>query len=113
MLKNRLAAAHQVSSRLFAAENAIDAAIQAAAELNAVMPMARTTASLSAVVGQDAVEAAARSFAILIKARREIVDAHDKLDTVKTQIGLREHNFGGGTQKVMGSRLSVVERDVA
>jgi hypothetical protein len=113
MLKNRLAAAHQVSNRLFAAEQAIDAAIQATAELNAVIPVARTTAHLSAIVGHDAVEAAARSFAVLVQARREIVDAHDKLDAVKKQIGLREHSFGGGPQKVMGTHLSIVERDVA
>ena len=56
MLKDRRAAAIKVAQSLFAAEEAIDAALARAAELNATMVTARTEAQLSALVGQDAFE---------------------------------------------------------
>ncbi len=113
MLKERLAAAHQVSDRLLAVELAIDAAISAAAELNAAMPMARTTARLSAMVGQAALVSAAQSLSTLVQARQQIVDAHGKLDSVKREIGLGERALGGGMLKPGAPLLAIVKDQVA
>lgn len=94
MLKNRQQAAQKVADRLFAVENAIDAAVRCAAELNASMPEARTDARLSAVVGQDALDQAAEAFALLVQARRAMVETHNKLEETRIRIGLREVSAG-------------------
>jgi len=112
MLKERREAAQKVADRLFAVENAIDVAIAMAAELNAAMPVARTDARLSAVVGHDAMKSAAASFASLIKARQKMVEAHHQLDATKDQIGLRVLGVGGGMEKPLlpsvGGHLTAV-----
>ena len=94
MLKNRQQAAQKVADRLFAVENAIDAAVRCAAELNAVMPEARSDAKLSAVVGQEALDQAAEAFALLVQARRAMVETHHRLEETRIRIGLREVNVG-------------------
>lgn len=111
----RIEAAQQVADRLFAAEVAIDAALTAAAELNAVIPVARTRANISAVVGQCAVESAAGTLSALVNARRYIVDTHNRLKETQDQIGLRTVSFGGGTDKPppADAQLRVVEKEAA
>ena len=99
MLKTRQQAAQKVADRLFAVENAIDAAVRCAAELNAVMPEARTDARLSAVVGQEALDQAAEAFALLVQARRAMVETHHKLEETRIRIGLREVNVGDSYPK--------------
>jgi hypothetical protein len=94
MPRLRQAVAQQVADQLFAVENAIDAALTQAAELTAVLPKARAEARLSAIVGQAALDQTAAALAALVEARRCIVDAHEQLDTVRGQIGLREVDFG-------------------
>jgi hypothetical protein len=94
MLKERREAAQKVADRLFAVEAAIDEALTRAAELNAAIPMARAEIKLSAVVGQDAIDRAAESFAFLVQARRHMVEAHHCLEETRIQIGLREVNVG-------------------
>lgn len=89
MLKNRLTAATKVAQSLFAAEQAIDAALARAAELNGNMVTARTDAKLSALVGQDAFEVSAAAFAALARARCDIVETHKRLSEAKIQVGLR------------------------
>jgi hypothetical protein len=99
MLKDRQQAAQKVADRLFAVENAIDAAVRSAAELTAVMPEARTDARLSAVIGQDALDQAAEAFALLVQARRAMVATHNKLEETRIRIGLREVNVGDSLPK--------------
>ena len=99
MLKQRREAAIKVAESLFAAEEAIDAALARAAELNGVMVTARTEAELSALVGQDAFEAAASAFAALVRARRDIVETHKRLSETKIQVGLRTVAIGDGVPK--------------
>ncbi len=82
-------AALKVAQSLFTAEEANDAALARVAELNATLVTARSEADLSAVVGQDAFEVAASTFAALARARTDIVETHKRLDEAKTQIGLR------------------------
>lgn len=99
MLKQRREAAEKVAARLFAVEKAIDDALVRAAELNATMPAARSEANLSAVVGQDAFEGAAEAFAMLMRARRHIVETHNRLGATKDRIGLRTVAVGDGMEK--------------
>jgi len=89
MLKQRREAAIKVADSLFAAEDAIDAALARAAELNAALVTARTEAGLSALVGQEAFEMAAAAFAALARARCDIVETHKRLSETRIQVGLR------------------------
>lgn len=109
MLRKRREAAAKVAAGLFAVEEAIDQALKRAAELNALMPGARTDANLSAVVGQDAFEGAAETFASLAKARHHIVQTHHRLEETKNRIGLRTHAMGDGTTKPAVGGLTVIE----
>jgi len=90
MPRTRQAVAQKVADRLFALENAIDAALTRAAELNAAMPEARGEARLPAMIGQDAFDKSAEAFASLVLARRRIVETHQSLDLARVQIGLKE-----------------------
>jgi hypothetical protein len=99
MLRTRQEAAIKVADRLFAVENAIDIAVRCAAELTAAMPEARTDANLSAVVGQDALDQAAQAFALLVQARRAMVETHHRLQETRVQIGLREVSVGDIAEK--------------
>ena len=94
MFKERRAAALKVAESLFAAEEAIDAALARVAELNGTLAIARTEAKLSAVVAQDAFEVAASTFAALARARCDIVETHKRLGDAQIQIGLRTVSFG-------------------
>lgn len=100
MPRLRQAVAQRVADRLFAVENAIDAALACAAELTAALPTARAEARLPATVGQAALDRTAASLAALVEARRCIVDAHEQLDTVRGQIGLREVDAGDTEPKL-------------
>jgi hypothetical protein len=99
MLKARRDAAISVAERLYAAEDAIDAAVASAAEFNSVLVTARMDAKLSALVGQEAFEAAASAFAALARARCDIVQAHKRLSETKIQVGLRTISFGDEVPK--------------
>lgn len=101
MLKKRKEAAQQLANRLFETEGAIDDAITKMAELAGYMPVARTDANLSAVVGQDAIAQAAQTLAALVDARGQIVETHHRLADARDQIGLRELAMGGGNGKPM------------
>lgn len=89
MLKHRREAALKVAQSLWSAEDAIDAALAKAAELNATLVAARSEAKLSAVVGYDAFAAAASAFAALAQARADTVEAHNRLSETKVRVGLR------------------------
>jgi len=96
MLKQRREAAMKVAECLFAAEEAIDAALARTAELNSKMVTARSEASLSALVCQDAFEVSAAAFAALARARCDIIETHKRLNETKIQIGLRTVGIGDG-----------------
>lgn len=109
MLKQRREAAEKVAAGLFAVEQAIDLALARSAELNAIMPAARAAANLSAVVGQDAFDGAADTFAALARARRHIVETHHRLQSTKSQVGLGAVAIGDGTTKPPMPSFTVVE----
>jgi hypothetical protein len=114
MLKARRDAAMKVAESLFAAEDAIDAALARAAELNAAIVTARKDANLSAMVGHDAFEMAASAFAALARARCDIIESHKRLDVAKDQIGLRVMSVGElGKPPIEGRQNSVHLQAVA
>jgi len=97
MLKKRRDAAMKIAASLWAAEDAIDAALARAAEFNGTLVTARSEANLSAIIGQDAFEVSASAFAALAKARADIVEAHRRLNETKIQVGLR--SFASGDEQ--------------
>jgi hypothetical protein len=103
MLNHRRNAATKVVASLYAAEDAIDAALARAAELNATLVMARGEAQVSALMGQEAFEVAASAFASLARARCDIVEAHKRLSETKVQMGLRTLSFGDEMPKPEGA----------
>ncbi|WP_416908727.1 MAG: hypothetical protein ACMVO5_03700 [Polymorphobacter sp.] len=94
MLKERRLAAETVAEQLFAAEAAIDAAIQAVALLTATMPKARLDANLAPMVGHEALLQASRTCASLMDARSGICATHEALAVAQRQIGLGAIGFG-------------------
>lgn len=112
MFKERRSAAMKVAESLFAAEDAIDAALARVAEFNGTLVAARTEARLSAIVGQDAFEVAASAFAALARARCDIVETHKRLSETKIQVGLRTVGVGElgkpPTARVEGAHLQAV-----
>jgi len=109
----RRAVAQDVAERLFAAEQAIDAAIAKTAELTGYIPAARVEAGLACEVGQEALEYAAESFSALIRARAQIIASHRELNVTKDQIGLRTVSFGGAGAKGFDAHISHVEEVAA
>src|SRR3954471_14049416 len=99
MLRARRDAAMKVAESLYAAEDAIDAALARAAELNSTLVTARSEAGLSALVGQEAFEVSASAFAALARARADIVETHKRLSETKIQMGLRTVAIGDSVPK--------------
>lgn len=99
MLKQRRDAAENVAKRLFAAEQAIDDAIYKVSDLVGYMPIARTNAKLSAVVGQDAIVQAAETLSALVAARGHLVTTHNHLAETRDLIGLQAMAMGSGDMK--------------
>ncbi len=94
MLNDRLAAAKMVAEKLFALEDAIDAALICAGELAAAAPQARKRAKLSACVGQDAIARTGDAVAALFAARAHIIGAHDQYAGIRDQIGIKPSMTG-------------------
>jgi hypothetical protein len=88
MLKQRRLAAETVAEALFAAEQAIDAAITRTATLAGLMPSTRQDANLSAMIGQDALMGAIETMQALGVAREGIVTTHKHLSIAQRDIGL-------------------------
>ena len=99
MLKQRRMAAERVAAGLGEAERAIDAALNKAAALAAILPTARDGAGLSALYGQEALERLTETLAALTQARRGIVETHKQLAEVRDQIGLGPVMGGGDGDK--------------
>lgn len=99
MLIKRLGAARQVASSLIACEDAIDNALQASSKLSSDMLTGRSSAGLSALFGQEALEEAIAAQVPLAEARRRIVEAHRKLTIVKHDMGLDAYAAGDGAPK--------------
>jgi len=94
MVMEKVFVAQRVASKLFATENAIDAAMVEAAELMADMLKARKDIGLSAVVGDRASVKLVEALAALSEARSAMVDMHGELNDVKLRIGVRTKMVG-------------------
>lgn len=81
--------AQRVANKLWATENAVDAAMVNAAELMADMLKARKDLGLSAVVGDKASAKLVEALAALGEARTAMVDMHNELSEVKLRVGIR------------------------
>jgi hypothetical protein len=95
MHKIRIEAAQGVADRLILAENALDNAVTAIADLVGFLPQARINAHLACEVVQPAFALATDTLGQLGKARGTIVAAHKALAETRDQIGLGTHAFGG------------------
>jgi hypothetical protein len=99
MLQQRRAAAMEVATKLFEAEDALDTALAAVAGLAMTMPAARKEANLSVMYAQDAFEGATETLTHLTRARRTIIDTHKALAVAQDQLGLRRFATGPGGDK--------------
>lgn len=99
MLTQRRNAAENLTRRLFATEQAVDEAICKMADLAGYMPIARVSANLSAVVGQDAISQAAETLSALVGARGQLVATHNRLAETRDQIGLQAMAMGSDDMK--------------
>ncbi|MFY8143696.1 MAG: hypothetical protein ACOVMT_07445 [Caulobacter sp.] len=86
--------AQRVATKLFASENAVDAAMVETAELMADLLKARKDLGVSAVVGDRAAAKLAEAMTALSEARSAMVDAHNELNDVKLRIGVRTKMVG-------------------
>ena len=77
------------TDRLYATEEAVDRALTETGELIATLTRLRVSGNLSAVYGQDAIDAIMGGATALSTARGHFVKAHGHLDKVKTQLGCR------------------------
>jgi hypothetical protein len=99
MVDQRIKSAVMVAHKLWAAERAIEEAIQATASLSEGMSAATLEARVSPVVSQDAFDSGHASLAALITARREMVETHHRLLEIKDRVGLKSLAIGGGMPK--------------
>ena len=84
-----------VADHLITAENTIDEAIVAIANLGALLPQARKDLRLACEVGHQAFDDIGTAFQQLIVARGFIIKTHHALKDTGDQIGFGEVNFGG------------------
>lgn len=81
--------AQRVANKLFATENAVDAAMINAADLMSDMLKARKDLGLSAIVGDKASAKLVEAMAALGEARTAMVEMHNELGEVKLRVGIR------------------------
>ena len=81
--------AQRVATKLFATENAVDAALAEASELMADMLRARKDLGLAATFGDGAASKLVEAIAALGQARTAMVAAHGELNDAKLRIGVR------------------------
>ena len=88
--------AQRVATKLFATENAVDAAILEASQLLAGLIEARNEIGFSAVLGTEAVAKVSLALSSLSDTRRAMVDAHNELNDAKLRLGIRTRMDGTG-----------------
>lgn len=86
--------AQRVATKLFATENAVDAAMVETAELMADLLKARKDLGISAVVGDRAAAKLAEAMTALSEARSAMVEAHSELSETKLRLGIRTKMAG-------------------
>ncbi len=94
--------AQGVATRLFATENAVDAAILEATQLMGSLIEARREIGFAATLGGDALAKVAATLAALTEARNACVEAHGELAEVKLRLGVRTRMIGTGPKGFAG-----------
>jgi len=119
MNRESFAVAQNMATKLFAAEEAIDDALNKAADLASFMPMARQEARVSAEVGQDAIESVLESMRMLSEARKHMILTHGALARTQSSARIASRNFGGFIDKprynasAIGLAIVAADRAVA
>jgi hypothetical protein len=98
--------AQRVANRLFATENAVDAAILEASQLMGAFIEARRDVGFAATLGCDAINKVAVAMSALAEARQACVDAHSELADVKLRLGIRTKMDGSGPKGFAGEQVS-------
>jgi len=91
--------ATRVADALIHAEEQIDRAVSAVAELQTKMVGARMQAGLAACVGQQALVSATEAQTFLVQSRGAMVGAHNQLAKVQKAAGLEALALGPGEGK--------------
>lgn len=91
---DKLMVAQGVANKMWATEQAVDAAIAEAAGLLTGMIEARTELRLSATVGAEASAKVAEAIAVLAQARAALVAAHKEMEETKLRVGIRTKLIG-------------------
>lgn len=86
--------AKRMTTKLYGAEHALDAALVEAAELMNEMVKARQELKLSATVGQESTAKLIEAMAALGEARTAMMAVHADLDDVRLRLGLRTRMIG-------------------
>lgn len=94
--------AQRVATRLFATENAVDAAILEATQLMGSFIEARREIGFAATLGGEAVNKVAIALSALTDARQACVEAHNELNEVKLRLGVRTRMLGTGPKGYAG-----------
>lgn len=83
-----------IVGELHPSERAMDEAMARLASLTTAMIAARATAGVSAVVGQEAFDRVGEAMALLFQARSRLLDAHQRLNEARIEVGLGAVAFG-------------------
>jgi hypothetical protein len=104
--------AQRVATKLFATENAVDAAMMEAAELMADMMQARKDLGVSSVVGDRATAKLVEAISALGQARTAMVEMHGELAETKLRLGIRTKMAGYEDKGNMASLERAPVREV-
>jgi hypothetical protein len=108
MRQQNIQVAISVAEKLLAAEEAIDDALNKAADLAGFMPLARRQAHVSCSVGQDAIERVLHSMLRLSEARQSMIETHAALAKTQHAARLAPRNYGGFIDKPERAALEAV-----
>ena len=86
-----------VAQKLWATEDAMDAAISQASTLMGGIVEARAEVGCSHIVTDPAIAKVAQAMAAMAEARTALIDAHHALNEAKLRIGVRTKLVGGGS----------------
>jgi hypothetical protein len=89
----------RVATKLWATENAVDAALAEATEMMTDLLRARKDINIAATSSDPAIAKVAAAISALSEARTAMVDAHGELNDLKLRLGIRT-KLGGGENKV-------------
>jgi len=96
MLNKRLEYAKDVAKELLEVEATCDQLVAQVGQLMTRLSAGRTSANVSAVMGQNAFSSVGAIAPAAIAVRGLIVDAHHQLRDFQHQAGLDAYNLGGG-----------------